>query len=111
MKMWFIAPHMHQWGKNITIDVKKSGAQGADTQLFNTDWDPTYAFHPPEIRKDPTAPLVLDPGDKVAVHCEWNNTSGHELNFGFEMCVAFGQFVDDQNAGNWECDNGQWGNF
>jgi len=43
---------------------------------------------------------AIKAGDKVRVHCEWNNTTGKVLKFGFEMCVAFGQTVDAERLGN-----------
>mgnify|MGYP003514034939 CR=1 FL=1 len=33
------------------------------------------------------------------------------LGFGFEMCVAFGMFVDDTGTGNFACDAGTWTDF
>jgi len=33
------------------------------------------------------------------------------LPFGFEMCVVFGQFVDDTNMGGRACDHGNWLSF
>jgi hypothetical protein len=108
MKLWYLIPHMHQWGKEITIDITKGGTK---TRQFDTIWDPSFAFHPPEKRLDPATPMVLDPGDTIDVHCQWNNDSGRTLGFGFEMCVAFGETVDDTNQGNMACDAGHWGPF
>jgi hypothetical protein len=53
--------------------------------------------------------MVLAMGDVVAIHCTWDNDTGKELTFGFEMCVAFAQFVDDENIGGWNCNKGEWG--
>jgi hypothetical protein len=108
MKLWYFAPHMHRWGKEITIDITKGGDK---QRLFDTIWDPSYTFHPPENRTDPADPMVLNPGDQIDVTCNWNNDTGRDLSFGFEMCVAFGQFVDDQGLGNWACDHGNWVDF
>ena len=109
MKLWYLAPHMHRWGKHITVDVTKNNEK---TRFFDVDnWDPSFTFHPPELRKDPADPLVLNPGDEIDVSCSWNNTENRVLPFGFEMCVAFGQFVDDAGMGNWACDGGHWVDF
>jgi hypothetical protein len=107
-KFWYMIPHMHQWGKHINVDIT---AGGVNKSLFNLDWDPSFAFSPPEMRLDPSQPLVVQPGDKVHVHCDWDNTAGRTLDFGFEMCVAFGETVDDQGLGNIACDGGDWGDF
>lgn len=39
------------------------------------------------------------------IECSWNNNEGRDLVFGFEMCVVFGQFVDDK--GVWQSVVGQ----
>lgn len=108
MKMWFLIPHEHQWGTHMTVKLTRSGVQETP---FDLDWDPSFAFHPPEDRRDPSDPMMINPGDSIDVHCAWNNDTGHDLLFGSEMCVAFGQFVDDQGLGNSACDGGSWGPF
>jgi hypothetical protein len=114
MKLWFMVPHMHRWGTHIAVDLTRSATglnPGEKTNLFDTVWDESYTFHPPEKLMDLAAPLVLHPGDEIDTTCTWNNDTGRNLNFGFEMCVTFGQFIDDKNQGSWACDNGQWGDF
>ena len=106
MKLWFLTPHMHAWGKHITVDITHNDVK---TNMFDTVWDPSFAFHPPEKRMDPSAPMMLYSGDQFDVSCQWDNETGHDLAFGFEMCVSFGQFVDDANLGGAACDDGQWG--
>jgi hypothetical protein len=108
MKLWFVIPHMHRWGKHITVDLIKNDVP---ERLFDTPWDESFAFHPPEIRMDPETPLVINPGDKVKVTCSWNNDTGRNLPFGFEMCVSYAQFVDEGGIGSWACDGGNWTTF
>jgi len=108
MKFWYFIPHMHRWGTNITVDTVRSGEK---QRLFDTVWEESFTFHPPELRQDPAAPMVMNAGDKIEIHCEWNNDTDKVLNFGFEMCVGFGQFVDDAGLGNLACNNGSWGTF
>lgn len=108
LKLWYFAPHMHRWGKTIQIDVVKGGVS---ERIFDTTWQYEYTFHPPEKRFDPATPYVLSPGDQVNVHCTWNNDTPNVLGFGFEMCIATGQFVDETRGGNWACDRGHWGSF
>jgi hypothetical protein len=109
MKAWLAIPHMHQYGTRITI-VQTSGAN--TSTLFDVDpWSPSYMFHPPELTKDPTTPLVFAANDSVHVHCEWNNPKATALTFGLEMCVAFMQTVDAEKLGNLQCDAGKWGPF
>lgn len=108
LKFWYLIPHMHRWGTQISVDLTIDGKQ---QRYFDTTWDPSYTFHPPEFRKDPATPLEISPGDKIHIQCNWNNDSGRPLPFGFEMCVVFGQFVDDQGIGSRACDAGQWTDF
>ncbi len=108
LKLWYFAPHMHRWGTRIQIDH----THGATTdRLFDTAWEDSFTFHPPELTWDPSAPKVFSPGDQLKVHCEWNNDTTNTLGFGFEMCVAFGMFIDDTGAGNHACDGGAWTEF
>jgi hypothetical protein len=105
LKLWYLIPHEHQWGKHVNVDLTVGGTK---MNMFDLDWDPSYTFHPPEQRRDPLQPIQINPGDTVDVHCEWNNDSGRVLGFGFEMCVSFGEFVDDEGIGSRACDNGTW---
>lgn len=104
-KLWYLIPHMHQWGVKETIDLTSGGAT---TRVFDTVWDPSFAFHPPEKRADPAAPMLVHAGDAIDVECDYLNDTGMTLPFGFEMCVVFGQFVDDTQQGGRACDHGNW---
>jgi len=104
-KLWYLIPHEHRWGSHITVDLTRGGTR---QNYFDLDWAEQYTFHPPEMRMDPAEPLILNAGDKIDVSCSWNNTENRDLPFGFEMCVVFGQFVDDQAIGSWACDDGHW---
>jgi hypothetical protein len=108
MKLWELFPHMHQWGSHVTLDLTQSGVK---TREFDLAWDPSYTFHPPTMYADPASPMMMNPGDEIDLHCDWNNTTANTLSFGFEMCVAFGATVDDSGQGNWACDAGDWGQF
>jgi hypothetical protein len=105
MKFWELLPHMHQWGTHATLAITQSGVKST---LYDAPWDPSYAFHPPITYADPSAPIILNTGDAVDYHCEWNNTTTMPLNFGLEMCVAFGATVDDMGVGSKACSQGSW---
>jgi hypothetical protein len=107
---WFLIPHMHEWGTRIIVERVPAGGAAAE-QLFDVDWTPSYTFHPPEMRRDPASPLTFAAGDKLHVHCEYDNTKSTDLTFGLEMCVAFAEFVDAASLGNMACDAGHWGDF
>lgn len=109
---WMEFPHMHAWGTHITITYTPA-ATGEPQQLFDMDWDPSYAFDPTPVSKtfDPSTPFVFNAGDKISIKCDYMNNTNSELTFGDEMCV-FGAFtVDPNDLGNLECDRGKWGAF
>jgi hypothetical protein len=108
-KYWYLIPHMHRWGEHITVNLTRGS--GEKVNLFDTVWQEQYTFHPPESRFDPAQPFVFNQGDKVDVTCTWNNTESRSLPFGFEMCVAFGQTVDENSTGSWACNGGRWDTF
>lgn len=108
LKLWYFAPHMHRWGTRIQIDHTHADAT---ERLFDTEWQASFTFHPPELTWSPDAPKMFVPGDKLKVRCKWNNDTTTPLGFGFEMCVAFGMFVDDTGTGNFACDAGTWTDF
>jgi hypothetical protein len=103
-KLWYFIPHMHRWGQHITIDINSQ-------RMVDLPWSPDYTFHPPENRYDLNQPFMIKAGDTVDVSCTWNNTESGPLLFGFEMCVAFGQFIDEQGFGSRACDHGSWVDF
>ena len=107
-KVYQTIPHEHQWGKHQMIKVTHAGQ--ANT-LFDLDWDPSYTFHPPTQKWDPATPMELQAGDSIDVSCEWNNTAGKMLGFGFEMCVAFFSTVDTTGQGSIAWDDGRWTPF
>jgi len=110
VKVWFGIPHMHAYGTAITVDHVPAG--GTAERLFDVSpWDPSMTFHPPELTKDPSQAMLFDKGDRIAVHCDWNNTTGAVMTFGIEMCVFFTQTVDDTGIGNLACDTGHWSSF
>ena len=106
-KLWYLIPHMHRWGTHITLDYTKAGEE-TPTRLVDLPWREQYTFHPPENRYELTEPFVANAGDKIDVGCTWNNTEGRPLTFGFEMCVAFGQYIDVAAKGGVACNTGDW---
>jgi hypothetical protein len=108
ISLWRLQPHMHAYGEHIVIERTR----GAEVdRVVDLDWDPAFVFHAPVMTRDPSAPYDLRAGDEIHVQCRWNNTTDHDLPFGLEMCVAFGQTVDGAGIGNLLCDGGNWGTF
>jgi copper type II ascorbate-dependent monooxygenase-like protein len=108
-KVWSIFPHMHTYGTRITIEQTSGGVTNT---LFDVQqWSSAYQFQPPAIYKDVTAPLMINAGDVMHVHCEYNNTTPNDITFGTEMCVGFATTIDDSGMGNVQCNGGVWGTF
>jgi hypothetical protein len=105
---WLVIPHMHEFGTHITVDQVTGGSSN---RIFDLAWDPSYTFHPPEIRRDPSNPFIFAQGDQIKIHCDWDNPTGAELTFGREMCVAFAQTINPNNVPDLDCDKGVWSQF
>jgi len=110
LALWYMIPHMHRWGQHIRV-VHEPGGDAKANALFDLDWDPDFTFHPPEMKKDPAQAYAMKKGEKLTIHCDWANDTGHDLTVGLEMCVVFGQTVDTADLGNISCDKGEWGGF
>ena len=108
-KIWYAIPHMHEYGTRITMT--HTSGDTTDTLFDVQQWTPAFTFHPPTFTTDPATAMVVKTGDKMHVHCEWDNTTAAPLTFGLEMCVGFYQTVDDQHLGNLVCNDGKWGTF
>jgi hypothetical protein len=81
---WFaVFPHMHQVGSHIAVDATVSGAK-------QTLYDSDYAFSNQEFKQ--FAPIAMNAGDQIGVHCTYDNQTGAPVQFGQssyqEMCFA-----------------------
>jgi hypothetical protein len=108
---WVVFPHMHEHGTHMTVDLVPMATPMQAQRLFDVQWDPSYVFHPPSIKRDPTDPFQFRTGDQVKIHCDWENTSAGPYAFGVEMCVAFAATINTDNRPDTMCDKGQWGTF
>lgn len=108
VKLYQLFPHMHRWGKHVTVDHVKGDKVN---RLFDLEWREDFTFHAPPIERDPADPFVLAPDDEIRIRCQWMNDTGKDLTFGPEMCVAFGQFVNDGGIENPQCNRGDWSTF
>ena len=79
-----VSPHMHQLGTHMKVAAEPSGQ--AEIVLHDED----YFFE--EQLVYPIAPVELSRGDKIKVHCSYNNTTGDFVTYGdssdLEMCYA-----------------------
>lgn len=86
LTLYSVGFHMHTLGKRITGHMLR--ADGTDECLaeiprWNFHWQRSYNFAKPKL---------LNPGDRLELECEWDNTSATDVNWGEgtsdEMCLA-----------------------
>ncbi len=82
--LFMVNPHMHQLGTHMKVVAERDGAE--DVVMH----DGVYDFEDQQIY--PIAPVEMKQGDRVKVHCSYNNTTGSNVTFGDssdkEMCFA-----------------------
>lgn len=94
-------PHMHELGAHFTLDVVGVDGNVRD-HLVDTDWQPSYASHPPIGAYDMSAPYLLKKGEKLRQTCAWQNSTTDPVIFPREMCLTF--FYYWPGEGDLECD-------
>lgn len=103
LSLFFLAGHEHALGTYVKIEHHIGSSA---KMLYDREWAEQYEFDPPLEVYSVQQPLVINPGDKIRIHCTWNNTSGRELRFPDEMCVAWGYYFPGH--GEIDCVDGFW---
>jgi hypothetical protein len=96
--------HMHENGEHFRLEFFPADG-GASTVLYEHDWTPIYASHPPVLHWPMEEPFVIRPGDRMRMTCEWNNTSSESLLFPQEMCVTSTYYLPDEGSGLIVCES------
>jgi len=78
--------HMHELGTSLRIDVDQG--EGAERLYEIEEWDVDFRDVPPITHWEPTAPLILEAGDRLDLGCSFTNTTGRVVHFPEEMCTA-----------------------
>lgn len=78
--------HTHDWGTRLRVDLLP--AEGTPRTLYDEMAGPRLRTSPPIVYYPGDSPLVLRPGDRVRLSCDWYNTTDRVLRFPEEMCVA-----------------------
>ena len=82
--LFMISPHLHQLGTHMRAVAVRDGQE--DVVLF----DQPYDFEDQQVH--PIEPIEMALGDRVEVHCTYNNTTGSTVSWGEssdeEMCFA-----------------------
>lgn len=87
--------HMHEFGKHFSLE--QIDESGKATMLYDHDWQPSYASHPPTNKYTQDKPFVIKKGTKFRQTCEWDNTTANPLAFPREMCVTFSMYFPDND--------------
>jgi len=77
--------HTHDYG--VLFDFELLLPESEPQLLYHATDGPMLRDTPEIVYYDP--PLHLNKGDKVRMTCRWDNTTGHDLTWPEEMCVAF----------------------
>jgi hypothetical protein len=104
LSFFMLGGHAHELGKHVSIEVTPASA--TPTMIYDTAWDATYQFNPPRNYYPVAQPFTLHAGDQIAVDCTYDNTTGAEVMFPREMCVAWGYFFPADTE--IDCVDGSW---
>lgn len=95
LNAFLLTGHMHELGKHYKLERIDDSGNVAEL-IYDTDWQPSYASHPPVKQWSPDAPYVIKKGTKLRQTCQWQNDTDAEVIFPREMCVFFGFYYPDQ---------------
>ncbi|HEY4223276.1 MAG TPA: hypothetical protein VGO62_18085 [Myxococcota bacterium] len=97
--------HMHEWGKNFSFTVTPAAGGDAAPIYSVPDWTAQYRDSPPLTVYPEGQPLVMHDGDTLTMTCAYNNDTGADLKFPFEMCTTFGAYAPARPDGFVLCDS------
>ena len=85
--LWAVAPHMHQLGRNIQVEVEHGDGTTSclvDIPAWDFNWQQLYFL---------TNPLNVEQGDVARLRCVWDNTLDSTVTWGedtgSEMCISY----------------------
>ncbi len=106
LKVVRMVGHMHEWGtRNVVTMTQGSGNAKV---YYDKPGAMDFSYDPPAVDYPVAAPLEINVGDKIAVTCTWNNTTGKPLRFPTEMCAVFGYVLGNEPERG--CADGEWNN-
>ncbi len=86
-KVFTLTGHTHEWGERFTLELTRAGETEA-VSVFDVDVDEGFRDEPPMLNFEPADPLVLHPGDKLRMECQWFNDTAASIFYPKEMCAA-----------------------
>jgi hypothetical protein len=99
MTVPFLIPHMHEFGKHITVELEQGGVKQT---LYDSDWSAALRDDFP-VRHF-TEHLKFQTADKLRTSCTWSNTEDFPMLFPREMCATFMMFYPSIDGAMWACD-------
>lgn len=94
LKTVLLLGHMHEHGERYTLERLDDQGNAVET-VYDKEWQPQYAGHPPLLTATLEEPIVIPAGTTFRQTCTWNNTTTDPLAFPREMCIAFGYYFPD----------------
>jgi hypothetical protein len=85
--MW--GNHMHEWGKAETSELIRAD-NSVVPMAKDMGWSPEQTFNTPWVQWDPSAPMVVNAGDRFHLTCTYHNDTDAAIMFPREMCVGSG---------------------
>jgi hypothetical protein len=94
LKSLLLLGHMHELGKHYTLERLDETDKVVET-IYDQEWHPEYASHPPTVKRTMDAPMTLPKGTRLRQTCTWDNTTAEDVGFPREMCVSFAVYFPD----------------
>jgi hypothetical protein len=104
LNFFMLGGHEHEWGTHVALT--HTPADGEPKMIYDQPWAESFQFNPPRNSYTKEAPFTLRKGDKIAIDCDYNNTTTGVLDFPREMCVGWGYFFPAD--GEIDCVDGTW---
>jgi hypothetical protein len=83
--------HMHEQGVHFRLEEVDEQGETIEV-LYEHEWEPEFASHPPVDNFTMQDPLRLEAGTRLRQTCSWNNSLAIPLLFPTEMCISFGYY-------------------
>jgi hypothetical protein len=107
MQLFMLGPHAHEHATR-TVLTKTAAAGGAVTTVQDIPWSADLIFNTPLVKFTKDQPFTFAAGDKFAIDCTFDNTTGSDIPFPSEMCIGYGYFFPA--ALEIDCVDSQWPN-
>lgn len=91
LSLTMLIGHMHEQGAYYKLEEVDDAGKTLGT-LYESEWIPSFASHPPINNYGKEAPLELKKGMRLRQTCQWKNETDAKLLFPTEMCIGFGYY-------------------